>query len=201
MDDTHRAARLASATPAFAPVGLWPRIRAFAVDYLFIAGYLIVLTGAVAGLQLTPLQRLFATVYTNPYSAQLTGALLFDVPVMLYFALFEASAWQATPGKRRIGLQVVTTAGARVSLPRALARILLKFLPWEIAHTSLWHTPGWPLHAQPTTLDYVAYASVYALAAVYVVTLLTSRTRQPLYDRVTHTRVIHAPHRTSASKR
>jgi uncharacterized RDD family membrane protein YckC len=192
MDDTDRARRVAAATE-FAPAGLWPRIKAFAVDYLFIAAYLIALTGAVAGLRLTPLRRTFATVYGNPYSAQLADALLFDAPVTLYFALFEASHWQATPGKRRIGLRVVTNSGARLSLPRALARIVLKFLPWEIAHTSIWHTPGWPSHAQPTALNYVAYGSVYALAAVYIVTLLTSHTRQPLYDRLTQTCVIRAP--------
>lgn len=198
MDDTDRARRVAT---VFAPAGLWPRAKAFAVDYLFIAAYLIALTGAVAGLRHTPLRRTFATVYGNPYSAQLTDALLFDAPVMLYFALFEASHWQATPGKRRIGLQVVTNSGARLSLPRALARILLKFLPWEIAHTSIWHTPGWPSHAEPTALNYVAYGSVYALAAVYIVTLLTSHTRQPLYDRWTHTRVIHAPRSLAVSQR
>ena len=201
MDDTSRAVRQVSAPTMFAPVGLWPRIKAFAVDYLFIAAYLIVLTGVISGLQFTPLRRIFATLYTNPYVAQLTTSLLFDVPVMLYFALFEASHWRATPGKRRIGLQVVTNAGARVSLPRALARIVLKFLPWEIAHTSLWHTPGWPLHAEPTPLNYVAYGSVYALAAVYIVTLLTSHTRQTLYDRLTHTRVIQAPRSGAANQR
>jgi uncharacterized RDD family membrane protein YckC len=199
MDDTDRAVRVASAVNA--PAGLWPRIKAFAVDYLFLAAYLIALTGAVAGLRLTPLRRNIAAVYRNPYSAQLTTALLFDAPVMLYFALFEASHWQATPGKRRIGLQVAPVTGARLSLPRALARIALKFLPWEIAHTSLWHTPGWPSHAHPTRLNYVAYASVYALAAVYLVTLLTSQTRQPLYDRLTHTRVIHAPRSLAAGQR
>lgn len=199
MDDTNRTVRLASAV--FAPAGLWPRIKAFGVDYLFIAAYLIALTGVISGLQFTPLRRIFATLFAKPYVAQLTASLLFDAPVMLYFALFEASHWQATPGKRRIGLQVVTNTGARVSLPRALARIVLKFLPWEIAHTGLWHTPGWPLHAKPTPLNYVAYGSVYALAAVYVVTLLTSGARQPLYDRLTHTRVIHAPRPLAASKR
>jgi uncharacterized RDD family membrane protein YckC len=201
MDDTDRALRLAPAATVFAPAGLWPRIKAFAVDYLFIAAYLITLTGAVAGLRLTPLRRTFATVYGNPYSAQLADALLFDAPVMLYFALFEASHWQAAPGKRRIGLRVVTNSGARLSLPRARARIVLKFVPWEIAHTSIWHTPGWPSHAQPTALNYVAYGSVYALVAVSLVTLLTSHTRQPLYDRLAHTRVIHAPRSLAAGQR
>ncbi len=199
MDDTDRTLRVAATVNA--PAELWPRIKAFSVDYLFLAGYLIALTGAVAGLRLTPLRRILAVVYGNPYSAQLTTSLLFDAPVMLYFARFEASHWQATPGKRRIGLRVVTNTGARLSLPRALARIALKFLPWEIAHTSLWHTPGWPSHAQPTTRNYVAYGSVYALAAVYIVTLLTSHTRQPLYDRLTHTRVIHASRPLAAGQR
>ncbi|MGH2501180.1 MAG: RDD family protein [Ktedonobacterales bacterium] len=176
-----------------APAGLWPRVKAFGVDYLFIAAYLIVLTGAVWGLRLTPLRSLLANLYGAPSTAQLTDSLLFDIPVMLYFALFESSAWQATPGKRRIGLRVVTESGQRVGRPRALARIVLKFLPWEIAHTSIWHTPGWPQHAQPTTLNLVGYLAVYALLGVYIVTLLTSRTRQTLYDRLTRTRVVYAP--------
>lgn len=175
-----------------APAGLWPRVKAFGVDYLFIAAYLIVLTGAVWGLRLTPLRRLLTRLYGAPSTAQLTDSLLFDIPVMLYFALFESSAWQATPGKRRIGLRVVTESDQRVSLPRALGRIILKFLPWEIAHTSIWRTPGWPRHAQPTTLNLVGYLAVYALLGVYIVTLLTSGARQTLYDRLTQTRVIYA---------
>lgn len=66
---------------------------------------------------------------------------------------------------------------------QALAHIVLQFLAWEIAHASLSHTPGWPLHAQPSALDDGAYALVYVLAAIYVATLLTSGRRQPLCDR------------------
>jgi hypothetical protein len=88
---------------------------------------------------------------------------------------------------------VVTESGQRIGRPRALGRIILKFLPWEIAHTSIWHTPGWPQHAQPTQLNLVGYLAVYALLGVYIVTLLTSRTRQTLYDRLTQTRVVYAP--------
>lgn len=192
MDERQAQLRATQAAPgALAPAGLWPRVKAFGVDYLFIAAYLIVLTGAVWGLRLTPLRGLLARLYGAPSTAQLTDSLLFDIPVMLYFALFESSAWQATPGKRRIGLRVVTESGQRVGLPRALGRIILKFLPWEIAHTSIWRTPGWPRHAQPTTINLVGYLAVYALLGVYIVTLLTSGARQTLYDQLTQTRVVY----------
>lgn len=184
----------ASRAPArqLVPAGLKKRIAAFGIDYLPIAGYLAALTGVVAVLRLTPLRYWLGRVYSNPYSAQLADTLAFDVPVMAYFALFEASPWVATPGKRRLGLRVVTTTGGRVSLPQAAARIALKFLPWEIAHTSIWHTPGWPRRSRPTAANYVGYALVYALAAVYIITLLASDTRQTPYDRLTHTRVVLA---------
>lgn len=177
-------------TASFVVAGLWVRIKAFAFDYLFLAAYLILLTGAILVLRLTPLQTQLDALYTNPNIAQLTSSLLFDVPVIAYFALFEAGPWQATPGKRRMGLLVVTTGGGRLSVPQALARTVLKFVPWEIAHTSLWHTPGWPLHAQPIPLDYAGYILIYVLVGVYVVTLLTSATRQTLYDRLTRSRVV-----------
>lgn len=175
------------------PVSLKKRIAAFGIDYLPIAAYLATLSGVAAALRLTPLRDWLGRVYANPYTAQLADTLAFDLPVMAYFAFFESSPWEATPGKRRLGLRVVTTAGGRVSLPQAAARIALKFLPWEIAHTSLWRTPGWPRHSKPTAANYVGYGLVYALGAIYIITLLTGKTHQTLYDRLTRTRVVLAP--------
>lgn len=40
----------------------------------------------------------------------------------LYFALFESSVWQATPGKRALGLVVTDRDGARLGFGRALGR-------------------------------------------------------------------------------
>ena len=54
-------------------------------------------------------------------------------------ALFEASAWQATPGKRWLGLRVMEASGRRVGWRRAAARHLLRAAPllwWTLA-------PGW----------------------------------------------------------
>jgi uncharacterized RDD family membrane protein YckC len=187
-----RASAATRVTRSLTAAGLWPRIKAFAVDYLFIAGYLLLLTAGVLAARLTPLADTLARLYSNPNSAQLTDASLFDIPVMLYFALFESSTWQATPGKRWLGLRVVTTSGGRLRVPQALARIVVKFLPWEIAHTGIWHTPGWPMHAQPTPLNDAGYALVYVVVGAYLLSQFISPTRQTLYDWLTRSRVVFA---------
>ncbi|HVO16168.1 MAG TPA: RDD family protein [Alphaproteobacteria bacterium] len=47
---------------------------------------------------------------------------------LLYFALFEASALQGSPGKRALGLRVTDLAGRRLGPGRAAARQLFKCL-------------------------------------------------------------------------
>ncbi|MFC1735756.1 RDD family protein [Candidatus Hydrogenedentota bacterium] len=46
----------------------------------------------------------------------------------LYYALFEKSAWQATPGKRALGLTVTNMEGEKISFGRASGRFWGKFL-------------------------------------------------------------------------
>lgn len=53
------------------------------------------------------------------------GFALVTLPVGLYFAPSEASAWRATWGKRRLGLAAVGPGGARLGLGRSLARTWL----------------------------------------------------------------------------
>lgn len=45
-----------------------------------------------------------------------------------YFAGFESSSWQATPGKRALGMIVVDTNGARISFGKAVGRYFAKIL-------------------------------------------------------------------------
>jgi uncharacterized RDD family membrane protein YckC len=175
-----------------AGAGLWVRTKGFALDFVPIAGYLGVLAGGAWALRRTPAARTFAKIYATPTSAQATNVLLLDVPVMLYFALSEASGWRATIGKRRLGLRVETAEGKRLSVGRALARTALKLLPWELAHTSLYYTPGWPRNARPTPLNYALYGLVYVLGGVYIATLLGSDSGQTLYDKLTRTKVVVA---------
>lgn len=46
----------------------------------------------------------------------------------LYFSLMESSSWQATIGKRAVGIQVVTTDGGRISFGQATGRYFGKIV-------------------------------------------------------------------------
>lgn len=61
------------------------------------------------------------------------------IPLMfLYYPVMESSRWQATLGKHLCGLTVVTTAGRRISFPRALVRFLAKFLSLSLGVIGIW---------------------------------------------------------------
>jgi len=55
-------------------------------------------------------------------------ALLLVVGKWLYFAGFESSSWQGTPGKKVLNLAVTDLTGARVSFGRATGRYFAKFV-------------------------------------------------------------------------
>jgi len=70
--------------------GLWPRLLAFAVDYIAIAAYLVVLVAVgLAAQRFAP--GAVAVLFGNPPSGELTGFAVITVPVTLYFALIESS--------------------------------------------------------------------------------------------------------------
>ena len=46
----------------------------------------------------------------------------------LYTALFHSSSWQATPGKRMVGIKVTDLVCRRISLGRATARYFLSWI-------------------------------------------------------------------------
>jgi hypothetical protein len=88
--------------PSYA--GLWVRITAFAFNYILIAGYLILVV-ALSSMVNALFPAIARRVFADPLSGQITGFCLVTLPVSLYFALLESSAWQATWGKRRKSLR------------------------------------------------------------------------------------------------
>lgn len=174
----------------FAPkyAGLWPRLLAFALDYLILGGYLLLLLWVSVSL-IGAFPAFSERVGADPLLGQLVGFVSVTLPVSLYFALSEASAGQATWGKRRMHLQVSDTAGARLSLPRALLRTALKFIPWELAHTCIWQLNAGP--SEPSPLILYGFILVWVLVGANLLSLLLTPRRQALYDLLAGTLVTH----------
>ena len=170
---------------------VWQRFKAFLLDYLIIAAYIVLLTIVSVGLGLGPLRSLFRVIFADPNSSELSAFLLLVLPVILYFAFFEHSSWQATWGKRKMGLHVTDMHGSRLSFPRALARSLLKFVPWELTHACLWRIPGWPLApTPPSPIITAGLVLVWVAVAAYLLSLLVSKEHQALYDWIARTYVV-----------
>lgn len=118
--------------------GLLRRCAAFALDYVLIAAYLVVVFAAGALLRLAAPAAAAAPLFGDPLIAELTGFLTLTLPVSLYFVLTESSSAGATWGKRRMRLRVVTDGGERLGLGRSALRTALKFVPWELSHALIW---------------------------------------------------------------
>lgn len=71
-----------------------------------------------------------ATAESAVYGVLLPPLFVFVVLAAAYWIGFERSAWQATPGKRALALQVTDLQGRRLDLARASARHVAGALSW-----------------------------------------------------------------------
>lgn len=110
--------------PASAAVnaGFWRRAAAQTIDGALLLGValLVVFAGADAGAD--------ANVHWASLQVSSTTQVLLLVIALLYFAGFESSPLQATPGKRAMGLKVTDLRGRRIAFGRAVGRYLGKIL-------------------------------------------------------------------------
>lgn len=170
---------------------LWPRVLAFALDYLMIAAYATALAAVTFAAAASPLRRSLAVLLATPASRDAVAFVTIVLPVILYFALQEGSARQGTWGKRRLGLRVTALGGGQLPLIRAFVRALVKFLPWQIAHTCLFHYPGWPLApAAPPGWVTAGFALVWLLVITYLALLGFSKSHRTPYDRLAGSAVL-----------
>lgn len=110
------AAHAAAPVPAPASAtleygGFWLRVLAVFVD----------------GLILFPV-NLVLILFVDAQGLRAISGLVPFVLFLLYAALLESSAWQATPGKKVLGMRVTDVSGARISFLRAVARYISKIL-------------------------------------------------------------------------
>ena len=108
--------------------GFWIRFVAAFIDgiilqvgSMIIGGLLGAIIGAVAGASGMN-QEAFLLII------QLVSSLAGIIATLLYYALMESSVWQATLGKRAMGIVVTDLNGDRISFPRALGRVASKYI-------------------------------------------------------------------------
>ena len=165
------------------------RLAAFAIDYGVIAVYAGLLAGITFALHwMIGAQAVLPTTFAQKLAGQALAFCLFTLPVVLYFALSEASRRQATLGKAVMRLCLTTMNHQRVPLKRSLLRSVIKFAPWELAHTAVWHIPGQPFVSEPRVLNWAGWAVALLVAAGYVGALFVGSGRTP-YDWASGTRV------------
>jgi len=120
MQDQER--RLAPPTTVL-PAGFWRRAAAYAMDSIILGLAMAVVVSALLPAEV--LQRLVRGESSADWRwffwISLFGA-------WLYFALLESSAWQATLGKRMLGLMVTDLDGQPVTFSRASVRYFGRIL-------------------------------------------------------------------------
>lgn len=171
------------------PGHLLRRLRALSLDLVVVGAYIGVLSAVFLGAGAADASAVEAA-FADPVRAQLTAFVLLTLPVILYFTGWEAHRG-ATPGKRVAGIRVVGHDGGPVGWSRALGRSALRFLPWELAHTSLWRIPGWPGEVVTIPTSAVAgFAVVWILVGLYLLVPLLRSDRRTPYDLIAGTFVV-----------
>ena len=169
------------------------RIQAFGYDYLVIFGYLVVLTTVGSLLVLGPIGSDWSALVSTPWRKDLLAFFTTVLPVIAYFTWGERSVAGATWGKKRVGLRVVTLDGRRLDPGQALVRSAIKFLPWQMAHTALFHIPGFPMApAEPPAWTVWILGTMWVLVAAYLVGLTPLCGDRTIYDRLSSSQVIEA---------
>lgn len=124
--------------------------------------------------------------------AELLGFVVLVLPVGIYLFVAESSSWQATVGKRALGMRVVDAATlGRPSRWRILVRTVVKLLPWEFAHFMVWHLIA-ALAAGGAIPPWIIVGLVVAdvLPLVYVLVVAFQPQRRGPHDLLAGTRVV-----------
>jgi uncharacterized RDD family membrane protein YckC len=166
---------MSAAAMVGSPAGFWKRYVAYFIDLLLLYVVIELLAAAFGpadgngelrqvlalgnGLLhgqpvAQDLQPLLERTQTLLWQSTLFSTVAYVVVGGLYFGLMEASTWQATLGKRMIGIKVTDTQGRRIGAGRAFTRFFAASLSWltmNLGHAlAAWTPERRALH------DYVA---------------------------------------------
>ncbi|MEM6725988.1 MAG: RDD family protein [Bacteroidota bacterium] len=157
------------------------RLLAFCIDYAIIIAYALLLFGLSLGLNLN-------NEGLGPIIWQLIGFLSLTLPVFSYFFLMESSAIKATFGKQLLGIRVGSKG--EVGQGNILIRNVLKFLPWELAHTGVhWVVYFSVVKQDPPIWVWFSLILPQVIVLGYVISMIFSKGERSFYDQLASTRI------------
>ena len=167
------------------PQLLFKRILASTIDYAIITGY-----AGILFLCINIISSIFnLKLSENPVIGQFIGFMTLTLPVITYSYLTEKSDWRGTIGKR---LQKVVVLTNQNEISKSiLLRSILKYLPWEIAHTGV----HWIVYYSSNSIEtplwvWVVLILPQIISVVYFISIVVSRGESSIYDRISMTRII-----------
>jgi uncharacterized RDD family membrane protein YckC len=120
------------AARAVAYAGFWLRFVAWIIDRIVLQFAGAILTLPLAGsIGIRELMRTHPSTPEDLFpliAAMRRFFLIILVLEWLYYALLESSVWQATLGKKALGLEVTDLGGARISFGRATGRYFARYI-------------------------------------------------------------------------
>lgn len=133
--------------------------------------------------------RLLGVRLASALAADAFAFVTLVLPVIVTFAVQESSPRQATFGKRRLNIRVVDRTGMRLTRARSLGRSVVKFAPWQLAHTAVFNL----MAGGTSTVLLVMSITAQALVVASVVAMTLDRQHRALHDWIARTRVVNIP--------
>ena len=171
------------------PSPFFRRLAAYGIDILLIYVYVFLLFGISMAVNFVfPFHHLMSESYLLRHS---TGFLTLSLPVLIWFWKWESGTHQATPGKRVMRIRLEGTRGHALDPKQVLVRNLLKFLPWEWAHTFLHIHPDFLLGGDaPTLAVWLGMFAPQIVVLGYVMTVILRKDGRSPYDMFSSTQIV-----------
>ncbi|MBH5323241.1 RDD family protein [Erythrobacter sp. JGD-13] len=108
--------------------GFWIRVGAYIIDSIVVSIGAGLIGGIVGGVIGAGVATTGGDIGAMESSLNLTGGFIGLVIGIAYYAGLESSSWQATLGKKAVGIIVTDTNGNRISFLNAIGRYFAKIL-------------------------------------------------------------------------
>jgi uncharacterized RDD family membrane protein YckC len=102
--------------------GFWIRVLSYFIDTIILG-----IGGGIVGM-FVAIYMIASGVEVSDEAMEFWFNLLGVIIALIYFPLFEASKFQATPGKLALNLKVINDLGERISYGQAYGRYFAKIL-------------------------------------------------------------------------